>query len=133
MRADGRKHVIIYDHETKKRRTQSYPRYIMEQLLGRALEDWETVDHIDEDFTNDDPANLQILSRSANAAKSAFNNGRFYNCSNEDCELEIWRTPSQVQNTVLIFCSNKCRAKVYGKEYARVAQLVEASDLSSDQ
>lgn len=69
-REDGRKHVILYDFEAGIRRTQSYPRYLMEQHLGRPLEEYETVDHIDEDFTNDDISNLQLLSREENARKS---------------------------------------------------------------
>ncbi len=43
----------------------------MEQHLGRELLPEETVDHIDEDFTNDAIENLQILSLSENAKKSA--------------------------------------------------------------
>ncbi|HEY1249201.1 MAG TPA: HNH endonuclease signature motif containing protein [Nitrososphaera sp.] len=69
-RKDGRAHVIILT-PGKARRTVSYPRYLMEQHLGRILEDWETVDHIDGDPTNNDIPNLQILSRSENISKSA--------------------------------------------------------------
>lgn len=69
IRKDGRKHVIHYYSDGKKV-TQSYPRYLMEQHLGRKLLDEETVDHDDEDFTNDDLSNLKLLSREANALKS---------------------------------------------------------------
>lgn len=68
-REDGRKHVIHYDGGTS--RTQSYPRYLMEQHLGRELEQWETVDHINEDATDDRIENLQILTLSENIRKSA--------------------------------------------------------------
>ncbi len=70
-RVDGRKHVIHYDDTTKKKRTQSYPRYIMEQYLGRELESWEQVDHINDDFTDDRIENLQILTQKENITKSA--------------------------------------------------------------
>ena len=43
----------------------------MEQKLGRKLDRGETVDHIDEDFTNDNIENLQILTLSENAKKHA--------------------------------------------------------------
>lgn len=69
-RSDGRKHVILYDPDTKKRRTVSYPKFLLEQKLGRELAENETADHVDEDFTNDDPNNLQPLSRADNARKS---------------------------------------------------------------
>jgi hypothetical protein len=69
-RKDGRKHVILID-SSGKRRTVSYPRYLMEQKLGRQLTDDETVDHKDGDFTNDSPDNLRIKSRVDNAKLGA--------------------------------------------------------------
>ena len=69
---DGRKHVVIYDPTaTPKRTTVSYPKYLMEQHLGRKLTDDETVDHIDEDYTNDAISNLRIIPRADNAKRSA--------------------------------------------------------------
>lgn len=70
-RKDGRKHVIHYDLNTRNRRTQSYPRYLMEQHLGRELESWEHIDHINDDCTDDRIENLQILTLAENNRKSA--------------------------------------------------------------
>lgn len=70
-RKDGRQHVIHYDEVTKTKRTQSYPRYLMEQHLGRKLEDWEEVDHINNDPTDDRIENFQLLTKSDNIKKSA--------------------------------------------------------------
>lgn len=56
-------------YENGKRGTMLYSRYLMEKQLGRKLGADETVDHIDEDSTNDSIANLQILSRSDNSKK----------------------------------------------------------------
>lgn len=58
-RADGRLKDVLYS------------RYLMEQHLGRHLEPWEHVDHVDEDKTNDRLENLQVLSNSANMKKHA--------------------------------------------------------------
>jgi len=69
LRKDGRKHIVIV-HDDGLKQTQSYPRYLMEQHLGRRLLDNETVDHINEDFTDDRLENLQLLTRGENAAKS---------------------------------------------------------------
>lgn len=66
-RKDGRKHVIHYDG--KNRITQSYPRYLMEQKLGRKLLPEEEVDHADDDFTNDTLDNLQLLTPTQNRQK----------------------------------------------------------------
>lgn len=68
-RKDGRQIVILY--ENKVRKTVSYPKFIMEKYLRRKLEEWETVDHIDNNTKNNEISNLQILSRSDNAKKYA--------------------------------------------------------------
>lgn len=47
----------------------SYPKYLLEQKLGRPLCDNETCDHKDDDFTNNDLDNLQVLSRRDNTLK----------------------------------------------------------------
>ena len=51
-------------------KTTLYARYKLEKHLGRALTKYETVDHIDEDPTNDRLSNLQVLSLSENVKKS---------------------------------------------------------------
>ncbi|TDB90919.1 HNH endonuclease [Actinomadura sp. KC216] len=65
----GRRYVVLTDNG--KRTTKLYSRHLMEQHLGRVLDTDETVDHIDEDKTNDDLSNLAVLTRSENAKKSA--------------------------------------------------------------
>ena len=68
-RKDGRQHVIFY--KNGKRKTMSYPKYLLEQKLGRSLERNETCDHIDGDFSNNSLDNLQLLSRADNIRKHA--------------------------------------------------------------
>lgn len=66
-RPDGRKHVIITKEDGSKT-TRSYPRFLLEEKLGRKLLPEETVDHIDGNFKNDSPENLRVLSRSENSS-----------------------------------------------------------------
>ena len=68
LRKDNRKHVILV-HEDGRRQTVSYPKYLLQNHIGRDLVGDETVDHIDDDFTNDDISNLQILTRAENSKK----------------------------------------------------------------
>lgn len=68
LRKDNRKHICII-HPDGRRQTKSYPRYLMEKHIGRELLESETIDHIDDDFTNDDIDNLQILTLVENVKK----------------------------------------------------------------
>lgn len=69
LRKDGRKHIVIV-HPCGRKQTKSYPKYLLEQKIGRELIGDETCDHIDDDFTNDESSNLQVLSRPKNIIKS---------------------------------------------------------------
>jgi len=68
-RKDGRMHIIVY--KNGKRKTVSYPKYLLEKKLGRTLLANETCDHIDGDFTNNSLSNLQVLTRGDNIRKHA--------------------------------------------------------------
>lgn len=67
-RKDGRQHVVLYEHGVHK--TMSYPKFLLEQKLGRSLLDNETCDHIDNNHTNNCLSNLQVLSRLDNSLKA---------------------------------------------------------------
>ena len=54
---DGR--VRAYDSDTHK--VRSYPRILMEEKLGRPLEPYEQVHHLDGNMLNNDLSNLTIL------------------------------------------------------------------------
>ena len=69
-RKDGRKYLKIW-YSNGKQTTMSYPKYLMEQHLGRKLLPDETVDHINRDFTDDRIENLRIVSRSQHGEDDA--------------------------------------------------------------
>ena len=58
---NGRQYVVI--REENRQYSMSYPKYLVEQQLGRQLKPNETVDHIDRNFLNNSPENLQVLDR----------------------------------------------------------------------
>ncbi len=68
---DGRQHVILVNMSGK-RRTVSYPKWLMENALGRILDpDLETTHHKDRNFNNNDLENLEILPRNLHAQQDA--------------------------------------------------------------
>jgi len=68
---DRKRSIIKIDGKTT---TRQHARLLLEQKLGRRLSRGETVDHVDEDKTNDEVSNLQPLSKSDNSKKSALFN-----------------------------------------------------------
>lgn len=66
---ENRNIVLLMNKETKNRRNMSYARYLMCVKEKRILEKYEQVDHIDEDKTNDNINNLQILLKLENIRK----------------------------------------------------------------
>lgn len=71
-KSDRRAIVALTGH--KKTTTRQLAKVRLEVKLGRRLQNDETVDHKDEDHTNDDPNNLQLLTKSDNSRKSAIGN-----------------------------------------------------------
>lgn len=74
-RKDGRKHIILKLKGTGKGgfgnlTTYSYPKFLLEMKLGQKLNRNETCDHKDDNFTNDDINNLQVLTRADNIRKA---------------------------------------------------------------
>ena len=118
-RKDGRQHVILY--ENGKRKTISYPKYLLEQKIGRALLPHETCDHIDGDFTNNSLDNLQVLSRQENSAKAmALRTAEqgYFVCP--ECHSSFYKQMCDVRGNQISkkkagpFCSRKCAGK-YGQ------------------
>lgn len=118
-RKDGRQHVVIV--EGKSRKTISYPKYLLEIKLGRALSPDETCDHIDGDYTNNCLTNLQVLSRSDNSSKAmavkSAEQGYFV-CP--ECNVSFYKLMREVRGNQTAkkragpFCSKRCAGR-YGQ------------------
>jgi len=111
---ENRQILILFDSESNRTTTQ-YARYLLGVKLGRFLTKEETVDHIDNDKTNNDINNLQILSISENIRKSSQLPDVTLVCP--ICQTTFIRTRSQLRGRYdraknnLICCSRQCGGK----------------------
>lgn len=121
QRKDGRRHVIHYDFENGTRKTQSYPRYLMEIALGRKLESWEHVDHINNDPTDDRVENYQVLTQKENNQKATIFHGKSAKLVTLIClccKVEFKRESRKEKDRIARgndgpFCSKSCVGIIY--------------------
>jgi len=92
---DGR--IRAWDPETG--RVSQYCRLLMEKILGRRLERWEDVHHIDEDPNNNDSSNLEVIDHRKHTSKHAI----------EQKERNGWKDENDFQDKEMIcpICGNK--------------------------
>ncbi len=96
-RKDGRQIVVIIENNGK-RRTVSYPKWLMELQMGRKLDpNLETVDHIDSDFDNNNLENLRLMPRDQHSADDTrrVKNIKF-DCA--WCDKEFERSPRLIRD-----------------------------------
>lgn len=116
LRKDNRLHLVIY--KDGKVTSMSYPKFLMEQHLGRSLLSDETVDHIDGNPINNELSNLQLLSRAENARKSA-PRANMLNLTCKKCGKSFTRRAAvhnyntNVRKVDGPFCSQRCVGKVH--------------------
>jgi hypothetical protein len=106
----GRAYYSIY-HTDGSRTTTLRSRYMMEQHLGRKLETWEHVDHINGDSADDRIENLQVLSVEEHREKTlghlepwnkgkelGFKHGSMYGWMKKKCKCKECITAKRVWN-----------------------------------
>lgn len=117
FRKDGRQHIVIV-HDDGRKQTKSYPKYLLEQKLGRELVDDETCDHIDGDFQNNALDNLQVLSLVDNVKKSVVR-AEMVELSCKVCGTIFTRRAAlekydrDVRKKDGPFCSKQCVGKIH--------------------
>jgi len=122
VKENGRQIVILVDRNNK-RRTVSYPKWLLEQQLGRKLDpEKETVDHWDSNLLNNSLDNLRIVPRDIHSADDT---RRVKNVKLKCawCDAEFERTPRLLRDKSKKgkagpFCSRQCAGR-----YARRLQL----------
>ena len=113
---ENRNYVVLYNKDSKQRKCISYARYLMSIKLQRFLLKSEEVDHKDNNKSNDDIENLQILTSLENAKKAANVKGvRFGKFLCPQCsvvfERRIGLSHIQQKTKLADFCTRSCRMK----------------------
>jgi len=111
-KTDSRQIVIVIDRNGK-RRTVSFPKWIMECYLGRPLDpDLETVDHWNSDINDNRIENLRIVPRSQHSADDT-RRVKLIKLNCAWCDKEFERSPRIIRDkakkgTRGHFCSRRC-------------------------
>lgn len=116
-----RKIVIIKDRKGKTR-TVSYPKYLVEQNLGRKLKPNETVDHLNSDVNDNRMENLKVIDRSEHS-KLDTRRVKLIDLKCSMCGKDFQRSPRLMRDKNKkgvrgIFCGRSCSSK-----YNRQVQL----------
>lgn len=133
---DGRYRAYIRD-DNNKPHVVSYPRLLLEQNLGIKLNPNDDVHHKDEDFTNNDISNLQVI---PHGEHQKIHSLKYYD-KDAVCEVcgktFVWIATRQRQyyNDLsrglnrIISCSRKC-SSIYGRYIQLGYDELEALELS---
>lgn len=105
--------LVMVNKVKGKKTSISYAKYLMEVHLGRYLKSNETVDHIDNDYTNNCINNLRVLSRRQHVYEDVLRNKpNKVHC--EYCGKVFMRNKKGNRHGHGYFCSKQCSGK-YGK------------------
>lgn len=132
VEATGRKYLSLYN-AVGDQTSISYARYLMCVHLGYILAPDLEVDHRDDDCTNDDINNLQVLTAQENLLKQQWNytqnvqECRGYACA--WCNTYFILTMRQVnmrlaQNVEMAFCSQSCSSSYHHHHTPRPVNLI---------
>ena len=80
------------------RKYKARSRRIMEEILGRALNNHEVVVHLDNDSSNDDPSNLKVITRGENATRNRW--GRSSRKSSKKTSLKSKKRVIKPETTI---------------------------------
>ena len=121
-RKDGRMHVVIY-WTPERKKTVSYPKFLMECHLNQVLAANLTVDHFDGDFTNNALENLRILDRVTHCQDDALRLSTFKEFTCPQCttvftlrgRLLTEAVRNRTQGKAGPFCNRRCAGKYGGR------------------
>ena len=108
----NRLRLVLVNKYTGNKTSISYAKYLMEVHIGRYLKKDETVDHIDNDYKNNELSNLRILPRKRHALEDVLRN-KYLELKCQYCGLVFTRYKRGNRHGHGYFCSRTCSGK-YG-------------------
>ncbi len=121
-KSDGRKIVIIKEDDGTSR-TVSYPKWIVEERLGRPLDsELETIDHLDYDYNNNDDSNLRIVPRKEHSADDT-RRVKLIKLKCAWCGVEFERSPRLLRDKAKKNKSGPFHSRECAGKYSRSLQL----------
>jgi len=135
-KAQGRAIVSLVRPDGTRRFT-TYSRYLKAIELGHEVPSNLEVDHVDHDKTNDDPKNLQVLSKEANRLKELIRQLEEQDCYGVTCPYctvsflitERQRKMKLAQGVEQPFCSRKCSISYHKNITGRMPSAAKSSDV----
>lgn len=133
--SENRRNVCLYN-DPDDRTTISYARYLMSVKLGRFLDDDVHVDHKDDDKTNDNIDNLQLLTPESNNQKEAerhrIHDVIYHACNCTNCGKEFILNDRQMKmklqaGTKHLFCTKECFQNAIKNGHPALASMWEHS------
>ena len=128
---DGRK-IVILVYKNGKRRTVSYPKFLVELQIGHKLDKDLTIDHWDSNIDNNNLDNLHIIPRAEHSANDT-RRVKLVKFKCAWCDKDFERSPRLIRDKAKKgkagpFCSRACAGK-----YSRQLQLKLIDKMDSQQ
>lgn len=129
---EGRRNILLYNSENKKRSTVSYARYLMAVSLKRYLLPEEHVDHINGKKNQDVLENLQIVNVKQNNDKRFADTGKTRMMAKFECPgcgkdaVKPYNQTHVVKKGKYTTCSRRCSRKVqsmYSKDRDKLVEI----------
>lgn len=135
----GKTRQLINIVEDGIKRSQSYPRYLLEKHLGRALLPDEDADHVDGDTENNNLSNLRVLSAKVNRGRGHVDPEWFHFVCPVCAEPSVRLARTVRSNRKLgkegPFCSKRCARKwqdISGRTPGKTGKLVNDEYVITD-
>lgn len=121
--------MCLIHRKTKKRKTVSYPKYLVEAKIGRLLRNTEEIHHKDENFRNNLISNLEIKTRATHRKAHAkykieieVQCGMCRKFFNVTPKQQSNKNQNRHRNSKLYFCSRQCSGY-----FGRIQQIKRSS------